>query len=525
MKRLFRFIVCIYLVIPSACAKGEKISVINYQDLFTGITTPAPDELSMDVLRSYPVFKTIYHDGFDRIDTLPLNSKGEVLAYYVIANDTILSDNAYKQNRAISYREIKSIGNDMHIGVKRNEHGEFVSYNHGGKGIKERIMKVIDTKRCNYGILLKKSSLKKTDAKAAFRIKDIDNFYYVRIYNRQISLTLVEKGKLYVKKRIKCEKEGPCFFLLQDDMLYFYCNWRLIGRCRVEKYADATMCGLYFDGQENSEVDDFVVNYLSHRNESKIDDICESGVFAPCEAFSIGAEKNMITASDKHTNGSKYAIRYELNYHEDWENHKIGYSRRSEIGAKAPYATPLDSWIYSFDIYFPGRHDGNEYYEKDLLEELFWQSHDSNAGWGLSPHVALYLKDDKIRLHTLSRAVLRYDKIDVHSSSYFTKSKGIVAILTDSIDTDSDDLQLRKGEWHRFTLYVKEGYNESHLPRTILYIDNIKVADWFHPNAYNCGQNAEYVQMGIYKWPWATDSLHSDVRRRILYYDNIIYER
>ena len=52
---------------------------------------------------------------------------------------------------------------------------------------------------------------------------------------------------------------------------------------------------------------------------------------------------------------------------------------------------------------------------------------------------------------------------------------------------------LERGKWHNFTMYVKLGYNENQQPRTVLYIDSKKVADWHTPNAYNCQEFGEYL--------------------------------
>ena len=164
--------------------------------------------------------------------------------------------------------------------------------------------------------------------------------------------------------------------------------------------------------------------------------------------------------------------------------------------------------------------DGDEYYAKDSIDELFWQIHTPININMLSPNVALYLQNDVIRFQTLTRKILRNDRKNYHG-----RTENIAMLMNDDASEPTLLRKLKRGEWHNFTIYVKEGYSDAQLPRSIVYLDGEKVIDWFTPNLQNCGKPAAYMKTGIYKWPWTNSSIKSVVKQRVLYYDNIFYLR
>lgn len=488
----------------------------DFRHLFSDLLVEAPDTLSIEHLKGLPKFRCILHDGFDRLNTIPVdprtNQKNEK---YSLADEKQLGRNSFQNEEYFAYGDLSTRETTFTVGV----YGDSAVSNTWNGDKHQRIIKYVDVGRKKYGFMAKRGDMAGCDAKVAFRIKDIDNFYYVRLNEKQMSLFKIEKGikKCLWNKNIT--DHHTLYALIDVDTLHLYADYKYLGNCTINEFGGYELCGLLFTGDEKSLVDDFEVNYLDDYKEIVVDQYIESGTIDG-RIGGLETEQGMLTISKKHTNFSNYSLRTELNFHSDWETHKIANSRRTEISIGSKNSSSLDSWIYSFDIYFPGKDDGDEYYAKDSIDELFWQIHAPTNINMLSPNVALYLQNDIIRFQTLTRKILRNDK-EVGRGR--TEN---IAILVDDVPEDSSQRRLKRGEWHNYTIYVKEGYSEAQLPRTIVYLDGEKVIDWFTPNLQNCGKPATYMKTGIYKWPWATSSpLKSNVKKRVLYYDNIIYLR
>lgn len=497
--------------------------VSDYRVLFDNLQRPAPDTLSLDYLKSLPKFRCIFHDGFDRLETIPRDKKtGELRKFFSIGNDRILGKNSFQNTRAYSYMDLRLNNNDFAIGIKDNAY----AYNKVDNNNKNRIFRLIDTSRKDYGFLIAKSSNMNADAKVAFRVKDKRNYYYAQITAFTVSLFQVinDRQRRIFKKRILNSK---CLYgLIKGEEIYLYADYRFIGKQPISWFRDFTRCGLLFIGKEKSEIDDFAVNYLDSWIDNHVDEDFEKGRLDNINIGWYETEIGMLNVNQTLTNHSNFSLRYQLDYYEyeEWEKHKIGNSRRTEIVPRTENAAPLDSWICSFDILFPGKDNGDEYYKKDFLDELFWQQHAPGNINTLSPNVALYLKNDTITFQALSRSILRHDRL--HNKSHRDyQMNGEFAMLADSLTGNKGIREIERGKWHRFTIYIKESYSENQLPRSIVYLDGKKVIDWFVPNMQNCGEQSTYLKIGIYKWPWAHKQKRVDVKQRVLYYDNLMYLR
>lgn len=464
----------------------------DFEHMFDAYLQPAPEVLDINFLKSYPKFRTIHHDTFYRRDTV---------------SNILYAYKEFRTNRLRGKILLDSVGTRT------------LSYS-GVIPKSQRLVETIDTKRSDYGIQIRRL----TEATIALRVQDVNNLYSITFNDKNTCVTLIRNGHAKKIASFVGDKTRIVYLYLHEGMLYIYYSYRFIGKCRLEEFENSTTCGFMIYGQKKYCIDEFVVNYLDDYHDNKMDAFIESGLINERQFGRWETEKGLITASKKHTHHSKYSLRFQLDYYTDWDNHKVANSRRTEICPKAINPQPLDSWICSFDIYFPGKEDGDEYYVSDENSELFWQSHDRGAAKGLSPHVALYLKKDIISFQTLSREELRSDKKGIRSNKDF-KQDGKIAKNSDEITDNSIIQELKKGIWHNFTIYIKEGYTDAQLPRSIVYIDGKKVLDWNHVNAYNCESLPEYLKLGIYKWPWAKKTINSEVKKRVLYFDNILYLR
>lgn len=506
----------ILIIVTSLFLQGGYARVVSFKRLFDKISQPAPDQLSLDYLSSYPQFRCIHHDGFDRYSYIPKDNSGKPLAKYSLADAATLGRNAFHNTKEQAYYDLSNA--NISVGVKDNS----IAFNRKTGFKNNRAIKYVNTQRSNYGFGFKRTLSPNTDSKIAFRIKDVDNFYYLRADDTYLELCKVNGGveKLLWKKR---HKGATIFYgIIDDSRLYVYADFHYVKSKRLIAFNESEKCGLYFSGEQRSEIDDFFVYYLDERFDSPLDKLIEQGQL-PNPYVALGCEEGGLTKNHSYTNHSKTSVKVSLDYFEDWENHKIGFSRRSEMCPPSDNASSLDSWICSFDVYFPGREDNSEYYHFDYNEELFWQMH-TPTNIMLYPNTGLYIRKDVIRFEVLSRSILRNDITDVKSNVDYGLD-GKIAILVDQFSDGGELMQLKKGEWHNFTIFTREGYSDTHLPRTIVYVDGKKVIDWFIPNVQNCGIPPTFLQMGLYKWSWATSKLSGSVKKRELFFDNIKYIR
>ena len=513
MKNIILSLLFVILICARCVSFAQQY---DYRNLFSNLLVEAPDTLSIEYLKELPKFRCVHHDGFDRLDTIPIDSRTrQKNEKYSLADEKHIGKNSLQNEDFFAYSELSTRNATFDVGV----FGDSVAFNSLNGDKHQRKIEYIDVGRKNYGFMAKRGGMVGFDAKVAFRIKNINNFYYVRLTEKDLSLYKMERGKKKCLWNKKINDYHTLYALMDADTLHFYADYQYQGRKLVDKYGGNDLCGLLFTGNEKSLVDDFEVNYLDDYKEVEVDKYIECGTIDR-RIGGIGAEPGMLTISKKHINGSNYSLRTELNYYSNWETHKIANSRRTEISIGCKNSSSLDSWIYSFDVYFPGMNDGDEYYAKDSIDELFWQIHTPININMLSPNVALYLQNDAIRFQTLTRKILRNDR-----ESFRSRTETLAKLVDDDASEPTLLRKLKRGEWHNFTIYVKEGYSDAQLPRSIVYLDGEKVIDWFTPNLQNCGKPAAYMKTGIYKWPWANSSIKSAVKQRVLYYDNIFYLR
>lgn len=513
-NRKAQFLIILFFL-PSIEVFGQDV---KFESLFFDILNYAPDTLSLSYLKQIPKFRYIHHDSFNRGDTIPYDKKtGQLLRRYSLGSEELLGKNSFQDELYFDYQMLSNY--PIIVGIKDDS----LVYNKATKNRKNRMIAYVDAKRRNYGFMFKRSDNKKSDAKIAFNIEDINNMYYVRADTKNLELHSLIKGCSHRIFRKKHNGGSVFYVLINDSYVFLYSDYQYIGKVPLDFNQNSTLCGMLFTGDVSSEIDDFVINYLESYEDNLIDNYIEKAKLSD-KQISWGCEEGLITYDTVYKNNSLKSLRFELDYYDDWEEHKIGFSRRTEIRLKSKRAASLDTWIYSFDVLFPGINEKDEYYANDDLGELFWQMHAPSNINMLSPNVGLYMRNGIVRFQSYSRSELRYDRIGVKSNWDYNKD-GYVAVLVDKFSVNPKLLELIRGEWHNFTIYVKEGYTYAQLPRTILYVDGKKAIDWFIPNVQNCGFPPAYMLMGIYKWSWAQTSVTSDVKKRVLYYDNIIYIR
>lgn len=509
---LFSFLtLCVYTNAGYHCISDDKgkITVVDKRGVKQG-------EI-LDTLIAKPKYKCLFHDSFAR-ENISCGDNNDTLHVCTASLDN-LGNNYYDcfANVGLSYHEYSSKGHaSMAVGVKSvqviPEGKEYVATNSKVKGKKQTVIKYVDVGTSKCCIIYKKGPSSKAVAKIAFWVIDINNYCYLRHYKNTIDIVKVVNGKERKIKKIHNVRTNLIVIDI-DNVLSVYSDDCCVGEVILGDVMNSNQYGMLFTSNEITEISSFVIE--------------EKDTFALCplnlsfdskhrlqkkgKSYFMDAEENTICVEDGGI------LRFSLEYTPNYSERLISNSRRSEFVLFGEEA-PLDSWVASFDVLFPGK-SVSEHFEKDKYHENFFQAHDRNAGYGLSPQFVIRVMNDNIICNLRSREILKWNNEDVLDREF------VIAKLVDSNNHSNGLMSLRKGEWHNFTVYVKEGYLVEHNPRTIVFIDCVKVLDDSLLNAYNAGGFGSYLKFGIYKPAWKTDNLNSKVKKRVLYMKDIQYYR
>lgn len=487
------------------------------------IDAPMPDTLDVDYLLSLPKYRNIHHDSFCRDD-----------------NFNEIGNNALPERPEVMAYKTMVLGK-INVGIKNERATNFTASTQEG-----RCIKYINAGRDDYHITAIRSNESASNIGIAFFIHDIDNFYYTTLSDKDIATFHYRNG---IKKKIFKRKIG-------GERLEAYVNgtevqWLVDGkRIKVLKYIDnntkETLCGLYFDNSIVSEVEDFIVDYPDSFKDAGIDEAVERGDVEKPDFGFYCAEKGVCTASMTHVKSGIRSYRFELAMPNDDQVRRnrnnalhstvmldgIKEKGGNNYAGKKGGNKPLDSFVFSVDVFFPA--EGNETWILDeLYQELFIQEHHVGYKIPFSPSISISINKGRLYLHTISmehiaRGEAASDNDLKYRVGYFARltSDNEEQMLYHNHEGDKRDLpELKKGQWHNITMFVKLGYNQSQGPRTVVYLNGIKALDWDTPNAYNCQEYGEYMEFGIYKWSWSTQENRekTPIKRRVLYFDNIKY--
>lgn len=263
---------------------------------------------------------------------------------------------------------------------------------------------------------------------------------------------------------------------------------------------DATIqnavCGLYFAYGEANVYTNFDLFLPTHNIPVGLDNAVEK-CGSPSSAF-LGfmaqADSSYgITFNSETTRNSLKSLRFEQR-----KADSMGGTYRSEITPPymRPRNYPLQTKIFSFDIYFPSD------YDYDSRADVLWQMHhtpDNVNPDAMYPNISFSTMQGKMWIETLTYADKATDASDPQSTRY-------------------DIGEVEKGTWKHFDVFLREGYLPQHNPATAVYMDGVNVVLSRIPNGYNTTEGS-YLKMGMYKSAWTSQTTETSVR--VVYFDNI----
>ena len=488
-----------------------------------GYAQPMPERLNMGWLLSQPKYRNIHHDSFCRAD-----------------NDNEIGNNALPSRPNVLAYKTMSVG-DVRVGIKDNYATNFQKTSGDG-----RCIKFVEVGRNDFHVTAVRANDNSTDVKVAFFIKDINHYYYVALSEKKYEVFRFINGK---QKRVGRGKRGGkrLEILVEDNKAKVVVDGKTKKSVKLKGWVcDEKLSGLLFDNSSVSCVDDFIVDYRDFFEDAGIDEAVERGDVTTPTFGTYCAEEGVCTASSAIVKTGRKSYRFELRQptqarvkaSRDRALHstimlngisqKGGYDYAGRKGGNKP----LDSFILSFDILFPSV--GSERWELDeFFQELFIQEHHIYYNIPFSPSLAIYIDKGRLFLNTIwNEAIAKGTRVEDNKLQH--RNEYIARINSDDEESflakrghgnQKSLLYLEKGKWHNITMYVKLGYNENQLPRTVVYLDDRLVIDWSTPNAYNCQEYGEYMEFGIYKWNWNTQENRdkTPIKSRVLYFDNIKY--
>ncbi len=487
------------------------------------IDAPMPDTLDIDYLLNLPKYRNIHHDSFFRDD-----------------NFNEIGNNALPERPEVMAYKTMTLGK-INVGIKNGR-----ATNFSANTPKGRCIKYINAGRDDYHITAIRSNDSTSNIGIAFLVHDIDNFYYTTLNDKEIAAFHYRNG---IKKKIFKRKLGGVkleAYVKGKDVQLLVDGKRIKVLKNNDNDTKDSLCGLYFDNTKVSEVEDFIVDYPDSFEDAGIDEAVERGDVEKPDFGTYCAEKGVCTASMAHVKSGTKSYRFELVMPNDEQVRRnrnnalhstvmlngIKEKGGNDYSGNKGGNKPLDSFIFSVDVFFPA--DGDEAWILDeLYNELFIQEHHVGYKIPFSPSISICITKGRLFLQTISMEhVARGETVSdndlKYRVGYFARltSDNEEQMLYQNHEGDKRDLpELKKGQWHNIAMYVKLGYNQNQSPRTVVYLNGIKALDWDTPNAYNCQEYGEYMEFGIYKWSWSTQENRekTSIKRRVLYFDNIKY--
>ena len=233
----------------------------------------------------------------------------------------------------------------------------------------------------------------------------------------------------------------------------------------------------------------------------------DTGVFKRAKGMSSQGVNNDYSLSlpqDTVCNSS-HSIRFEYRFEDSKMQGKTKAQRgRSEI-AGVHSSSLMGKWIIEFDLLIPDE-TKDDYKFKEIITQLHEGSKDA-----ISPAFCIGMWKGELycRLRGDSIPIGLWEKRNVPVNGSHITFLG----------------PLTKGEWHHVKIFLREAYQKSLNPLTVIWVDSVKVFESNHPNCYNYEPRREglynYIKFGIYKSNWpGLKACRAETARRIYYFDN-----
>lgn len=445
----------------------SKITELGTIDLSNVETT---SEILSQLL-SFPKYKCIHHDNFARA-----NNPDE------IGNNGIGND--------VKPYEYFILGSDgFKVGIE-----DSMAVSESVSGIKGVKLYCVDAGTQNYKSTIIRRLSGNSNSKLAFNVIDNENYYYTTYTNSQFHVYKIIDGEdILIKQYRGFYNNTKLTVSVQGNTAAFFLNDVFVDQIPTDFQSPKS--GLMFYSGSRSDYDDFFVEIDDNWIDTNFDDYVEQGLLDSRKlgVFETSQQPYSIQIVDDCTNGSQKALKFQLKYSD-----RINFGKyRTEVCPIRRQTKALDSWIFMFDILIPDSYISDYVNEQNQNIDFICQMHDS--GPSINPPFCITITGS-----SLWCSVRGSNKKDVTNKE----------VVTHSFELGN----VRYNQWQRYIIYLKEGYEAEHEPRTIVYVDGVKKVDTNHINSYNA---PNYLKFGEYKPIWA--SKPTNVDERTVFFDNIRY--
>ena len=212
-----------------------------------------------------------------------------------------------------------------------------------------------------------------------------------------------------------------------------------------------------------------------------------------------------LTLPQDITCNSPRSIRFEYRFEDSKKEGKTKTQKgRSEISG-VQSSSIMGKWIIEFDFLIP-QETSDDYKYKEIITQLHEGSMDA-----ISPAFCIGMWKGKLycRLRGDSIPIGQWEKRNKPINGTYIKRLGY----------------LEKNKWHHIKIFIREAYQRSMNPLTVIWVDSVKVFESNHPNCYNYEPRRKdlynYIKFGIYKSSWLKlKACRTETARRIYYFDN-----
>ena len=113
-----KYLALVFLMLICESFVSCSAQQYDYINLFSILSVGAPDSLSIDYLKGLPKFRCVHHDGFDRLDTIPVDTKTKQKnEKYSLADEKHLGRNSFQNEEFFAYGDLSTRKATFTVGV------------------------------------------------------------------------------------------------------------------------------------------------------------------------------------------------------------------------------------------------------------------------------------------------------------------------------------------------------------------------------------------------------------------------
>jgi hypothetical protein len=346
-----------------------------------------------------------------------------------------------------------------------------------------------------------------SDGGLAFRITDIDNFWYATVQGTNYSVNLIKyvagvKTTVFTYWFDKPFTDGKLSVYMKGNKIEVYYDGFLLIKAYDTFNSTSTKHGLYSTGgYPDYRWYNFSVKPLG-QIPYYVDEKFENSLTKWYWVVESPNQSYSQTFSSTIKESGSTSLRMEL--HKD--DPLVSSSKRCEI--KLAPEKPLEEHWYGVSIYLPN--GGDEDFANDVEDEILiqWHAYPDSGESDVNPPLSLITRNGD---YVVSQ---QWDSGRISTTESVQAPSNVNKVNIGSYAGD-------KGKWVNWVFHVRWGYLDVHEPVCEVFKDGILIYNRKGANTFNDALGT-YQKLGIYKWGWKEVNSQSILTKRVVYYDNFL---